>query len=721
MMPLAPYVQTPQPAHRVAASIPLVCRSVVAAVLLMVACLGVAAGTPSWQWAHPLPHGNNVADLIHWGGLYLHVTERGGIYSSTDRLNWERLGSGTDRDLRGAAPFAGRVLVVGEEGTVLWSEDGRTYAPGVLTPPTTDWLEGVAASASGAVAVGDNAAIYRTVDGKNWSRVAGLPFTAWLTGVAQGAGVFVAVGDGGLIASSPDGAAWTRRTSGTTTDLFRVAFGDGRFLAVGRNGVVLTSTNGSLWTTDLPTAVTNALYAAVPSAGERLAVGDSAFLLRRPPAGWVDQSSEVGTPSPVPAWSWSAAVWDGQRHLVGGRTGVFVESWRTNSGVLAGESFWLRNDDSPRNLLWEVARFENTYLAVGDVGTVLSSAAGVAWTAEGAPVSPETVLYGVGGSSTTAIAVGSAGTVLRSTDERLEVLVTNRVEFNGVTHPLITTNTLSLLGVLWEPATAVTTNDLQGVTWGHGRFVATGARGTTLVSSNGIDWLAASVGSTAVFLSSVAASAEGFVAVGTGGAVYTSPNGTAWTPRRSGTTNWLYRVRQLGGILLATGPSGTLLTSADGVGWVSRPTGSSAFLTDACRVGGAYYVSATGGSVLRSTNLVDWEGLSLPTRKGLFGLATDGVQVVAAGAEGVILRAIGDPGGLPVAFAAHAMVRSGPVPAEAFVFRGSPGQPFRLESAETPGPWGEPSASLTLDANGAATLALPAPQEARFHRTAAGP
>lgn len=66
--------------------------------------------------------------------------------------------SGTSKDLRGAAWMGNRLLITGEEGTALWSDDGVGFQPAAVVPPTTDWLEGVAATEAVAIAVGDNGA-----------------------------------------------------------------------------------------------------------------------------------------------------------------------------------------------------------------------------------------------------------------------------------------------------------------------------------------------------------------------------------------------------------------------------------------------------------------------------------------------------------------------------------------------------------------------------------
>lgn len=687
--------------------------------LALGAGVGGRGQTPEFRWSHPLPHGNNIADLVVRAGVYHHVTDHGGIYASSNRVVWSRRVSGTTRDLRAAAWMGTRLLVTGEEGTALWSDDGIAFQPGTVTPATTDWFEGVAASATVAVAVGDNGAIYRSTNGMAWSPV-GSGFTAWLSGVAQGNGVFVAVGEGGFIASSPDGSTWSRRTSGTVVDLLRVTQAENRFLVVGRNGVVLTSPNGTSWAADTATGVTNALQAATIQGNERLVVGESAVLLRGLIGGWANQMSSIVSPSPAPDWSYAASVWDGARYVVGGRTGVMLESYRTNALGWSGLTFWFRLDESPRNWLWDAGRVAGTYLAVGDRAGILSSANGIDWAQEATPVDVATVLYGVGGSPELALAAGSGGVLLRSRAAYTNVVVTNLVVAAGRTNALPTTNRLSLAGISWEAtASGLTTNTLQGIGWNGARYLVVGGAGTVLSSPDGDTWSRGTVAG-AGFLSGVTPYGAGWIACGGGGGLYASADGVQWTPRVSGTTNWVYRVRALGTNLVAVGQNGVVLTSANGVDWVSRTSGTDAFLTDVREAAGVVYACGTGGTLLASTNLVDWQAVPLPTGKSLNGLATAGGQLIVVGAEGAVLRAVVGGADAPVGFAGFGMFAEAAPTVAGFVFSGTPEQRFRLEGAGDLGGW-TTDASLELDANGAAVLGRVAEDVRRFHRTRLAP
>jgi hypothetical protein len=93
----------------------------------------------------------------------------------------------------------------------------------------------------------------------------------------------------------------------------------------------------------------------------------------------------------------------------------------------------------------------NTFVAVGDYGIILTSPDGVTWTSRGSWTSRW--LFGVTYGNNTFVAVGEGGTILTSPD-----------------------------GVSWTQQTSPTREWLRGVTYGNGLFVAVGDRGTILTS-----------------------------------------------------------------------------------------------------------------------------------------------------------------------------------------------------------------------------------------------
>lgn len=607
-----------------------------------------AGGEPAWRWSNPRPHGNNIYDLAWRDGEYWQVGDRGRIYVSTNRFTWTGVPSGTSRALRGIAFFGDSVVIGGEAGTLLRGTRAAGFQPATLSPPTTDWLEGVAASPGPLVAVGDNAAVYRSTDGgATWQRVTGLPFSDWLRSVAWGGNTFVAVGEGGLIATSPDGQSWTRRNSGVTTALNRVVWREGVFYAVGDNGRLLWSLNQGVNWTRQSLGITNNLYtyaqADTPTGLPRLVAGENALLLKPTLLdNWTDQLGNL-VPLPAPRWDYYAAVWDGARFLVGGRTGLMVESLESLSTTL-----WFEESDSPRDWLWEVLALPERYIAVGDRARVLTSDNGVDWWSETVPDSlTNTVFLGLGGASHLVVAVGSAGSLMYSRVATTNLVLTNTVvEFADcawTTNTHVSTHVVNLLGLRWtalEPRP--TTNTLQGVAYHAGRWVVVGDAGTVLTGADDLTWQHTSLPGQPP-LSGAAGSDAGWVVTGRGGVIFSSPDALTWTPRASGTTNWIFRVRWLGDRFVAVGQNGTLLTSPDGLAWTPHATGTTAWLNDVLLLAGRYFVGGTQGTLLTSTNASEWTALEGITGKSLYGLAGRGLQLVTVGVEGIILRAPLEP------------------------------------------------------------------------------
>jgi hypothetical protein len=122
--------------------------------------------------------------------------------------------------------------------------------------------------------------------------------------------------------------------------------------------------------------------------------------------------------------------------------------------------------------------------------------------------------------------------------------------------------------VTWETVATNTTRDLRGVTIGALNpntldatplFVAVGAAGTVLTSSDGLAWKLQSPISTDDFASVTFGSQ--FVAVGKAGKIYTSVDGVTWQAQSSRTTNDLTAVSTFAPGYSAVGESGTNIFS----------------------------------------------------------------------------------------------------------------------------------------------------------------
>jgi len=93
-------------------------------------------------------------------------------------------------------------------------------------------------------------------------------------------------------------------------------------------------------------------------------------------------------------------------------------------------------------------------------------------------------------------------------------------------------------------------------------------------------------------LNSVTYGAGAFVAVGASGSILRSTDGTKWHVVSSGVTTFLRKVAYLNSYFIAVGDSGTFLYSTDGITWTANTNVSSSFNLYSLSWNGTYYLIA---------------------------------------------------------------------------------------------------------------------------------
>jgi len=635
-----------------------------------------------WRWSNPLPHGNNVMDMLVTPDFTVQVGDAGTLYVQRSDGRWAPATTGVQNYLRSTALLNGRIIATGENGCILWSDDGIDFQPAQLTPNTLNWFEGAAASSSRAVAVGDYGAIYTSTNGADWTTASsGTP--EWMRDVAFGSGAFVAVGENGTTLRSTDGSIWNPVVSGISAHLNRVRYlgsgGAGQFIAVGNGGAALRSGNGTAWT-PMNSGTTNHLFDAAVNKSGLLLVGDQEIRMSTDGGtNWLDQIVDLASNAP-PAWVYFSAHGKSDSWLVAGRSGLLMEGNCTTNG---SDCTWQTSPSySPHAWLWDLTVQNGIYIAVGDLANINTSLDGILWTQEVVPVSyTNAVLLGVGGTSNLLLAVGNDGKVLASQAGSMEITVTNQVNESTVITNLI----VETYGVVWTNLPAFTTTSLQGVAATEELFIVTGDAGKIFTSPNGTNWTERAT-TTANFLSSVAIGTGACVAVGNNGTLLRAGvDGATWSVVSLGTTDWLYRVRWLENQFVVVGENGSIHTSPDGASWTVRTSETTRWLTDITFADGQWFVSGYQGTLLTSTNLVDWSKLPLPTGKSLFATAAKSGQLVLAGVEGVILRNRVTPDTSPVLLLDYSQsiaqdADSVSTMYELFLFGGTPDQIFDFRS-----------------------------------------
>ncbi len=659
-------------------------------------CLAIAGevNPARWRWSNPSPHGNNILDMVVTPTVAAQVGDAGTIYVQREDERWAPAVTGVTNYLRGVALMGERFIAVGENGCILWSDDGAVFQPAQVSPATSDWFEGVAASAQRAVAVGDNGFIYTTTNGTSWTK-ANSGTTEWLRSVAFGAAGFVAVGENGtVLRAGSNGSSWTRTTL-ATAHLNRVRYlgvgASAQFYIVGTGGGVWSSSSSSGPWTSLASGTTNTLYDVALNDAGLLVVGDQEVRFRAVgTTTWTNQITDLPTNAP-PAWVYLTAYGVTNYWLAAGRTGLMISGSRTNGAALYT---WQPVTDSSHAWLWDLTVQRGIYVAAGDLATIQTSLDGILWAREVVPLPhTNTVLLGVGGTSNLLLAAGNAGNLLISRAGLTNLTVTNYVGTNMV----VTNSTFDTLGLIWTNLPPFTTNSLQGVASDGSRFVVCGDRGQIFTSVDGSNFTARAT-STTNFLSGVVSGPSGWVAVGNRGTLLRAdPDAVSWSPVSLGTTNWLYRVRYLEGYYVVVGQNGSIYTSPDTLHWTPRASGTTRWLNDAAWLDGKWFVVGTQGLLLSSTNLANWQALPVPTAKSLYAAAAVNGQLLLAGIEGVIVRNQVVPATSPVDFLGyHRSVATNNIgqtntiytATELFLFGGSPDQFFQFQSTTNlAGPW----------------------------------
>lgn len=189
----------------------------------------------------------------------------------------------------------------------------------------------------------------------------------------------------------------------------------------------------------------------------------------------------------------------------------------------------------------------------------------------------------------------------------------------------------------WGLHSAPTSENLDGLAWGGGKFVAVGTGGVVLTSPDGVSWFKHHSG-TGQHLHEVAWSGNRFVAVGLGGTIIISTDGIHWStiPCPAPSQN-LRSVTWSGLRFVAVGDNGKIITSTDGLSWINL-TGPAAHLNGVTSFGHNKFVAVgLNGSIIHTTDGINWASQPSGTSTHLFSVTWNGSQFVAVGSMGTIL------------------------------------------------------------------------------------
>ena len=312
------------------------------------------------------------------------------------------------------------------------------------------------------------------------------------------------------------------------------------------------------------------------------------------------------------------------------------------------------------NALRSVTYGVSSFVAVGDVGTIVTSTDGATWLARKSGNLND--LKGVTYGARKFVAVGELGTILTSSDGRIWSDVSANFKWTSTSSPRPTLNGITygnnlfyavgdngtLLssgdGVTWtnNSSGTLTTKNLAAITYSNYTFVAVGANGTVLTLLNSGVWQVATSG-TANSLNAVATDRNRFAAVGVAGTVITSTDGINWSPQASGTGNTLLGVnagKTAGGVsyFVVTGEAGTLLSSPDGALWSTEVSGTNRDLRGSGAGSSVFAVVGDGGSIVSAADPTGaWTSHLTGPVPSLTSIAYGSSVYVAVGKTGTIV------------------------------------------------------------------------------------
>lgn len=436
--------------------------------------------------------------LGYFEGLFVGVGQNFTAMSSGSGLDWTQRSSSQPTVMNGVAGDGSTVVAVGEGGRILRSTDGGSSWSPVSSGVSSD-LEGVIWDGARFLAVGEGGTILRSTDGAAWGSAGisvdttafgGGPFSARLTDLVYDGSAYVAVGEDFSILRSTDGSGWTRITGGSARLEAVAASGTG-FVAVGEFGGVWSSPDGGSWSGRFSGTVRD-LEGVTYGDGLYVAVGDEGVVMTSPTGEtWESRVSSVTSDLR------DVLFHEGMYFAVGERFAFVV----SDDGAE-----WESQVSGSQNVLEAVAVAGDRFVAAGDFDSILTAGAvfptGLdSWTLRN-PVPDANDINDVAFGNDGFVAVGDDGQLLLSTDgrnwEEREVLESTGdpltedllgVDFGNGRYLAVGGQKLvsSEDGRNWTVVTTWTV-PVNGVTFADGRFVVTGDASHVFYSTDGLEW-----------------------------------------------------------------------------------------------------------------------------------------------------------------------------------------------------------------------------------------
>ena len=513
-----------------------------------------ATGLDRWNWRLPHPQGSRLKDIAYGNGRYVAVGKAGNIVTSPNGLDWTNALVEMDGDINTVAFGNGLFIACGEIGAPILFTTNVYYYP------------------QHTVAV-----VLVSSNGVNWT-VGRAPDDSLLPDITFGNDVFVAANGtypGPFTYTSSEGLHWTPHKLGFAT-AYLLAWGGGKFVAI--SGVsFFSSIDGGNWTHTTNSPLGGGINTLTYGNGEFVALNG---------AGATHHSSDGIAWYETPTTNASAQGMAG-----GGGYYVAALQQPVGSVLRSTEAFNWQQVDTGLAQEIESVIYTDRFVAVGEAGTITTSADGSMWSPNIAANRID--YYGLAQKEGMIVAAGDAGTILTSTDGRS-----------------------------WTTRSTPTTRNLHAVHYANGLFVAGGRRGALITSPTGVNWTSRNTGITN-YIERIHWANGRWVAVGEHGDFVTSTDGVTWTLGNTGPPFTDHEGVTYGnGVWVAAGgyfrdpvfennAVSTLYRSTNGINWTQLAFNVGVRLRDITYGNGRFVAIANDAIILVSTNGSSWLPFSL--------------------------------------------------------------------------------------------------------------
>jgi hypothetical protein len=589
--------------------------------------------------------------LIKNGTSYAAFSRAGMVSNSAAAGSWQpgdrRVNGYTLRSIISAngVLVAGGYSSSGTSASIFRSTDGRNWTKEVLPGSIGPFLDSVWTGSRFLVA-GSNQA-YTSVDGTGWTVMDGFWDGGSVRCLALFGGKPIAAGGGIWI---DDGTGYREVQQVSSATVMALVSDGSELLAIGSNET-MASSDGENWRTiDREPATVASLTDVVHTPAGFFACGEYSQIQHSPDGRTWSQRTVIGMPKLNAmiytnnglvgvgngfAFSPDGQTWtcksDSREFLgVASGSGIIVASALNHAAVSADGINWqvVTHNLRASKVVWSGTEF---VMSLEDRGMAVSTD-GLTWQVV---VIPSDVT-GLCGSSEVFVASNPHGNLYRSVDGLRWSMVLDSSLTTGKMRVVRTGNLFFSFGTYIHSSAdgtswAQRTRNHNDIVWTGERYVAVGNSGVTGVSTNGTTWTSVPSGTTSQ-LNRVIWTGSGLIAVGANGIRLTSTDGLAWMVSNIGSTKTLVDIAIYNGKWVGVASDGTLVYESGGP---AVPTG---FLANALFVDGSNLLAAGRAGRIASLSDGTWSEIASPTYWDLHTLCNTPLGLQASGSWNVVLR-----------------------------------------------------------------------------------